>query len=269
VVRVPGYRSIGPGCDSRRYQIFWEVVGLERGPLSLVSTIEELLGINSSGSVLENHGRGDPLPWPRDTLYPQKLALTSPTSGGLSVVIARLRTKATEFLLCYDRRAVSQSILVSSNNLGPRPDIYYYHTVAGFLMWGVLSDERAGLSFTIAALSCRCSHSLVWVPRDSWPYFTVSDSRLPQHGGPGPRIYSPKEQSGSIMPPGTGFHFRRFLRLAGLRWRLSNVLPLGDQLITSHHNRSQVLARTAQKTSFPYLHVLTFLGNQRVHRSIP
>jgi hypothetical protein len=30
------------GFDSRRYQIFWEVVGLERGPLSLVSTTEEL-----------------------------------------------------------------------------------------------------------------------------------------------------------------------------------------------------------------------------------
>jgi hypothetical protein len=29
--------------DSRRYQIFCEVVGLERGPLSLVSTTEELL----------------------------------------------------------------------------------------------------------------------------------------------------------------------------------------------------------------------------------
>jgi hypothetical protein len=31
------------GFDSQRYQIFWEVVGLERGPLSLVSTTEELL----------------------------------------------------------------------------------------------------------------------------------------------------------------------------------------------------------------------------------
>jgi hypothetical protein len=30
--------------DSRPYQIFWEVVGLERGPLSLASTIEKLLG---------------------------------------------------------------------------------------------------------------------------------------------------------------------------------------------------------------------------------
>jgi hypothetical protein len=43
VVRVSGYRYRGPGFDFRRYQIFWVVVGLERGPLSLVSSIEELL----------------------------------------------------------------------------------------------------------------------------------------------------------------------------------------------------------------------------------
>jgi hypothetical protein len=40
VVRVPGYKSRGPGFDSQRYQIFWEVVGLERGPLSLVMISE-------------------------------------------------------------------------------------------------------------------------------------------------------------------------------------------------------------------------------------
>jgi hypothetical protein len=43
VVRVSGYRSRGPGFDFRQHQIFWEVGGLERGPLSLVRTIEELL----------------------------------------------------------------------------------------------------------------------------------------------------------------------------------------------------------------------------------
>jgi hypothetical protein len=54
VVRVPGYRSIGTGVDSRRYQIFfWDVVGLERGPLSLVMITEELFQGNS-GSGLES-----------------------------------------------------------------------------------------------------------------------------------------------------------------------------------------------------------------------
>jgi hypothetical protein len=40
---------------------------------------------------------GDPLRWPRDTLYPKKLVLTSSTSGGRLVCIVRSRTKATEF----------------------------------------------------------------------------------------------------------------------------------------------------------------------------
>jgi hypothetical protein len=49
-------------------------MGRERGPLSLVSTIEELFGRNSSGSGLENreYGRGDPLRSPRNTLYQLK-----------------------------------------------------------------------------------------------------------------------------------------------------------------------------------------------------
>jgi hypothetical protein len=34
---------------------------------------------------------------------------------------------------------------------GLRPDFYFHQTVAGLLMWGALSDERTGLSFTIAA----------------------------------------------------------------------------------------------------------------------
>jgi hypothetical protein len=67
-----------PGFDSQRYQIFSEVVGLERGPLSLVCTTEEILGRKSSGSgpeILEYDLR-DLSRSPRGTLYPQKLALT-------------------------------------------------------------------------------------------------------------------------------------------------------------------------------------------------
>jgi hypothetical protein len=44
------------------------------------------------------------------------------------------------------------------------------------------------------------------VPRDSWPYITVSDSRLPTPGGPGPCIYIPQEQGDQFIPPNTGFH---------------------------------------------------------------
>jgi hypothetical protein len=74
-------------------------VGLERALLSLVNANEELLGRKSSGSGLENreYSRGDPS---RDTFYPQKLALTSPTSGGRSVGIVGSRTKATVFVFC-------------------------------------------------------------------------------------------------------------------------------------------------------------------------
>jgi hypothetical protein len=59
VVRVPGYRSGGTGFDSRAQEK--QVVGLERGPLSLMSTTEELLGSNSGGSGLEirEYGRRD------------------------------------------------------------------------------------------------------------------------------------------------------------------------------------------------------------------
>jgi hypothetical protein len=106
----------------------------------------------------------------------------------------------------------------------PTPDLYYCQTVAG-LTWGALSDERTGLSFTIAAGPRQRSHSRVWVLLDSWPHFIVSDSRLPQPGGPGPRIYIPQEQGGPVIPPGTGLSFRRLLRLAGLRWRYSNPPP--------------------------------------------
>jgi hypothetical protein len=64
-----------------------------------VSTIEELLGRNSSNSGLESpeYGHGDLLRLPRDTSI-LKLALTSPTSGGHSVSIVRSRTMATELL---------------------------------------------------------------------------------------------------------------------------------------------------------------------------
>jgi hypothetical protein len=56
---------------------------------------EELLGRKSSGSGLEIREYGRRVPPP---LYPQKLILTSRTSGGRSVGIVRSRTHAKEFI---------------------------------------------------------------------------------------------------------------------------------------------------------------------------
>jgi hypothetical protein len=90
-----------------------------------------------------------------------------------------------------------QSASLSWNKVpiwGLRPHFYYCQTVVCLLMWGAVSDERTGVSFTIAHGPRQRIHSRIRVPWDSWPYITVSDSRLP---------------------------FRRLLWLEGLRWRYS------------------------------------------------
>jgi hypothetical protein len=55
--------------------------------------------------------RGNSLRWPHNTLYPQRLALTSPRSAGRSVGIFCLRTTATEFsIVCQHLLFVSAII---------------------------------------------------------------------------------------------------------------------------------------------------------------
>jgi hypothetical protein len=63
------------------------------------------------------------------------------------------------------------------------------------------------LSFTTAAGPRQRTHSQVRVPRDSWPHFTVSSSRLFQPVGPSPPIYIPQEKRGLVIAPGTGFPY--------------------------------------------------------------
>jgi hypothetical protein len=74
-------------------------VGLERGPLSLVSTIEELLGRKRSGPGLETENTAVGIRH-ADHVAPsvnEKLALTPSSSGGRSVGIVRSWTQDTEF----------------------------------------------------------------------------------------------------------------------------------------------------------------------------
>jgi hypothetical protein len=78
-----------------------KAVGLERGPLSLVSTTEELLDRKVAAPVytIENTAVGIRH---ADHVAPsirKKLAITSPTSGGRFVAIVRSRTQTMEFSL--------------------------------------------------------------------------------------------------------------------------------------------------------------------------
>jgi hypothetical protein len=74
-------------------------------------------------------------------------------------------------------------------------------------MWGALSDERTGVSFTIAAGPRQRSYSRDRVPWDSIPYFTVSDLDFPLVAS-----YDSQGYDGGIRPR---LHkgFKRFLQL--------------------------------------------------------
>jgi hypothetical protein len=67
---------------------------------------------------------------------------------------------------------------------GSWPDIYYCLTVTVWCLLGALSDERTGLSFIYVDGPRQSSLSRVRVPWDSWPYFNVSDLRLPFSSSP-------------------------------------------------------------------------------------
>jgi hypothetical protein len=103
VVRVLGYRPGGPG--SIPGTIRKNIVGLERGPLSLVSTTEELLDRKVAAIVYKTENTAVGIRH-ADYVAPsirKKLAITSPTSGGRSVGIVRSRTQTMEvffFLFC-------------------------------------------------------------------------------------------------------------------------------------------------------------------------
>jgi hypothetical protein len=76
---------------------------------------------------------------------------------------------------------------------GLRSDFNYFLTVAGLLIWGALSDERTGLSFTIAAV------------------IFGSESR--------------RTRGHILLSQIRDFPLRRLLRLAGSRWRYSTPPP--------------------------------------------
>jgi hypothetical protein len=75
-----------------------------------------------------------------------------------------------------------QSARLGDNPLETRDQQFFLSTepLRLYSSCSILSDERMGMSFTIAASLRHRSHSMIRVPRDSRPYFNVSGLRLSQ-----------------------------------------------------------------------------------------
>jgi hypothetical protein len=131
-----------------------------------------------------------------------------PGSGPLWTAAPLQLNYSSESELLYDWRFTANHFVLAPSPLRLTAINFSFRlNPCGYSPFVILFDERTGLSFTTAADHRQRSHSRVLVPRDSWPYFTVSDSKLPKPGGPGPRIYIPQEQGGPVIPPGIGFLF--------------------------------------------------------------
>jgi hypothetical protein len=75
-----------------------------------------------------------------------------PRTRSILVLVLRLTSEKVKVTSQSYVMTDGQSASLSWNKApiwGLRPDLYYCQTVAGLLMWGALSDERTGLSFTM------------------------------------------------------------------------------------------------------------------------
>jgi hypothetical protein len=73
----------------------------------------------------------------------------------------------------------------------------------------------------------------------------------PNLEGQVPVFIFPREQSGPVIPPGTGFPFRRLLPLAGLRWGYYNPPPNGS-ISNSSRSRSYFTTDSQSVSMYPY-----------------
>jgi hypothetical protein len=82
---------------------------------------------SGSGLEIQEYDFRDPLCCPRNTLYPQKWTLTSPSSGSHLPGIVSSQTKATEFVCLFFVITVIIIIIITAN---------------GFLLSGELDAKR-------------------------------------------------------------------------------------------------------------------------------
>jgi hypothetical protein len=138
--------------------------------------------------------------------------LLLPGSSPLSMAAPSQLLYNSESGLLYDWRCTANQFLVTSllklttSNFFRLNTCVYSHYVTPSLMRGWVSRLQLLLALASAVIlgsESRGTHDHVLLAQ-------IRDS---------PNL---EDQVPYLYPPGTGFPFRRFLRLAGLRWRYSN-----------------------------------------------
>jgi hypothetical protein len=127
-------------------------------------TIKFVIYAFSSGLENREYGRRDPSRWPRGTFYQQKLALTLPTSGGLSVGMVCSLVKATEFFMHFPSThlkivsvLIALCLLISSGTDAPLQDVWRQ---CGLRLMSPVSGR--GEVLTLVPLSIRLSTLCNW-----------------------------------------------------------------------------------------------------------
>jgi hypothetical protein len=88
---------------------------------------------------------------------------------------------------------------------GPKTRLWLLSDSCGFVHVGCPLWQEDGSIVYICCWPLPVQSVSGLSPMGLVPYFTVSDLRWPQPGGPGPHIYIPQEWGGPIIPPSTGF----------------------------------------------------------------
>jgi hypothetical protein len=137
-------------------------------------------------------------------------ALTEQSSGPLRP-LSQKETKYCQSYVTTDGQSASL-FRCQAPIWAPRPGLYCCQTVSGFLMWGALSNERTGLSFTTAAGHCQRSFSrqspsglmtIFYCPRFGTPPIWRARSPYLYRPGTGWPGYTPRHWAPFSSPPVT------------------------------------------------------------------
>jgi hypothetical protein len=131
--------------------------------------------------------------------------------------------------LCYDRRLVGQSVLMSSPQLGPKTRFLLLSKSYGFVDVGrPLWREDGSVVYNFCWPSPPRPAGLMTI-------FYCLTFEIHKPGGPHPRICIPQEQGGPVIASGIGFPFRRLLWLV---WVL--YITTGGQSASLSWNKAAI-----------------------------